>query len=396
MPAHLLHVFPNFTATGPELRTVAMIGILGDAFRHSILSLDGRVEAAGRLPRNAPVRLLESPPRAGSLSTARRLRRVIRRERPDLLLTYNWAAIDALLAAASLRFRPVVHHEEGFNEDEAERFKQRRVIARRLLLPRVHRLVVPSHRLERVATEIWRLDPRRIAFIPNGVPLATFDEAAAGRDEIRRALGIPAGAPVVGGVGGLRRVKNFHRLLEAAARVDPALGLHVLLVGEGAERAALEERAARPDLRGRVHLAGYQAAPAPFYRAMDLFALTSDSEQMPVCLLEAMAAGLPVVATDVGDVRPVLPPEQWDWIVPIVGSPGGEEWAVAALARLMAEALADPAYRARLGAANRARAASTYSFEATCAAYRDLYLGALAGAAAGGASGAGMERALQP
>jgi len=389
MPAHLLHVFPNFTATGPELRTVAMIGALGGAFRHSILSLDGRIDAAGRLPAGAPVRLLASPPRAGSLATARRLRRVIRGERPDLLLPYNWAAIDALLAAASLGFRPVVHHEEGFNEDEAERFKRRRVIARRLLLPRVHRLVVPSHRLERVATEVWRLDPGRIAFIPNGVPLASFAGAAAlgpGREEVRRRLGIPPGAPVVGGVGGLRRVKNFLRLLEAAARVDPALGLHVLLVGEGAERAALEERAARPDLAGRVHLAGYQAAPAPFYRAMDLFALTSDSEQMPVCLLEAMAAGLPVVATDVGDVRPMLPAEQWDELVPLAG---GESWAVAALARLIAEAIADPARRARLGAANRARAESTYAFEATCAAYRDLYAGAMA-------DGGGMERALQP
>jgi len=377
MPPHLLHVFSNFTATGPELRTVAVIAALGDAFRHSILSLDGRMEAAGRLPPGAPVHLLASPPRAGSLATARRLRGVIRRERPDLLLTYNWAAIDAVLAAASLGLRRVVHHEEGFNEDEAERFKRRRVIARRLLLPRVHRVVVPSHRLERVATEIWRLAPGRVALIPNGVPLAAFSpgEPAANPD-LRRELGIPAGAPVVGGVGGLRRVKNFLRLLDAAALVDPRLGLHVLLVGEGAERAALEERAARPDLAGRVHLAGYQAAPAPFYRAMDLFAITSDSEQMPVCLLEAMAAGLPVVATDVGDVRPMLPPEQGDWLVPV--TPGEPGRTVAELARRLAAAIGDPARRRRLSAANRARAESTYAFEATCAAYRDLYAGALA------------------
>jgi glycosyltransferase involved in cell wall biosynthesis len=389
MPPHLLHVFPNFTATGPELRTVAVIGALGGAFEHSILSLDGRLDAAGRLPDGVPVRLLASPPRAGSLATARRLRQVIRRERPDLLLTYNWAAIDAVLAAASLGFRRVVHHEEGFNEDEAARFKRRRVIARRLLLPRVHRVVVPSHRLQRIATELWRLDPERVALIPNGVPLAAFSGAGGGDPELRRELGIPVGAPVVGSVGSLRRVKNFLRLLDAAAAVEPRLGLHVLLVGEGAERAALEARAARPDLAGRVHLAGYQAAPAPFYRAMDLFALTSDSEQMPVCLLEAMAAGLPVVATDVGDVGPMLPPEQGGWLV--AASAAGAERTVAELARCLTEAIGDPARRRRLGLANRARVESTYAFEAACASYRDLYAGALAGAR----GKTGVERALQ-
>jgi glycosyltransferase involved in cell wall biosynthesis len=377
MPPHLLHVFSNFAATGPELRTVAMIAALGGAYEHSILSLDGRMEAARRLPDGAAVRLLESPPRAGSLATARRLRQVIRRERPDLLLTYNWAAIDAVLAAASLGLRRVVHHEEGFNEDEAARFKRRRVIARRLLLPRVHRVVVPSQGLRRIATDLWRLPPERVALIPNGVPLATFPspdgDAArdgAGSHTLRRELGIPAEAIVVGGVGSLRRVKNFLRLLEAAAAVDPRRGLHLLVVGEGAERGTLEARAARPDLAGRVHFAGYRADPAPFYRAMDLFALTSDSEQMPLCLLEAMAAGLAVVATDVGDVRAMLPPEQGDWLVPAGDEPGGG--TAGELAERLAEAAGDPARRRRLGLANRRRLEASYSFEATCAASREL------------------------
>ena len=143
----VLHVFSNFVPSGPEIRTVRLIGAFGGEFLHSIVSMDGRTEAAALLPAGVDVRLLPNPPKAGSLATARRLRRLLVAERPDLVLTYNWGAFDMLLAARAAGFRRVVHHEEGFNEDEAESYKLRRVLARRLVLPGVHRLVVPSQRL---------------------------------------------------------------------------------------------------------------------------------------------------------------------------------------------------------------------------------------------------------
>jgi glycosyltransferase involved in cell wall biosynthesis len=366
-PPHLLHVFSNFVPSGPELRTVALIAAFGAEFRHSIVSMDGRTSAAERLPPDAAVRLLDNPPKAGSLPTAARMRKILRRESPDLVLTYSWGAIDAILAAASLGYRRVVHHEEGFNADEAESFKKRRIYARRLVLPRARRVVVPSERLRRIATGLWRLHPDRVRLIPNGIHLEAYLPAD-GHPELRQELGIPATAPVVGSCGHLRPVKNYLRLLEAAAAVDPRHGLHVLLVGEGEERSVLEARAALPDLAGRVHLVGYQADPAPFYRAMDLFALTSDSEQMPVCLLEAMATCLPVVATDVGDVRTMLPPEQAGLLTPIAG-----EGTAARLGQLLEEALADGDLRRRLGQANRRRVAESYAFESMLSAYRGLY-----------------------
>ncbi|MBW8873561.1 MAG: glycosyltransferase [Acidobacteria bacterium] len=365
---HLLHIFSNFVPSGPEIRTVRLIGAFGSDFRHSIVSMDGRTEAAALLPAGVDVRLLPNPPKAGSLSTARRLRRLLLAERPDLVLTYNWGAFDMLLAARAAGFRRVVHHEEGFNEEEAESFKLRRVLARRLVLPGVHRLVVPSQRLQAVATGLWKLDPDRVRLIPNGIHLEAF-QGADGNPDLRRRLGIPGDVLVVGTVGGLRPVKNQLRLLDACAAAGP--GVHALLVGEGDERPALEARAERDDLRGRVHLAGHQADPAPFLQVLDVFALTSDSEQMPVCLLEAMASSLPVVATDVGDVRAVLPPEQ----APFLEPPGPD--AAAALARGIAGLAPDPGLRQRLGAANRRRAEERYTFDGMCAAYREVYLSAL-------------------
>lgn len=365
---HLLHVFSNFVPTGPELRTVGLIEAFGTRFRHSIVSMDGRTSAAERLPAGVDVRILPSPPRAGSLATARRLRRVLLEEQPDLVLTYNWGAFDMLLAARGAGFRRVIHHEEGFNEDEAESFKTRRVWARRLALPGIHRLVVPSQRLLSLATTLWKLPPEKVRLIPNGIPLDRFAPAD-GNPELRARLGIPADAVVAGTVGSLRKVKNQLRFLEAGAAAPE---VWLLLVGDGEERPALEARAAAPDLAGRVCFAGYQADPAPFYRAMDVFALTSDSEQMPLCLVEAMAACLPAVSTDVGDVRAMLPAEQEPWLTSLDGAgPAGE------LAARMAGLARDPGLRKRLGASNRRRAEERFGFEGMCAAYRQVYEAAL-------------------
>lgn len=368
---HLLHVIPTFVPAGIEMRTVNLIAGFGDEFRHSILSMDGRTDAMARLPADAPVRLLPTPEKAGSLRTAARLRQILRTEKPDLLLTYNWGAFDAILAARSLGFRRVLHHEDGFNAEEAHAFKKRRVLARRALLPWVPRLVIPSTRLRDIATQLWKVPADRIRLIRNGIRLDVFAPSAAGPD-LRRELGIPQEALVVGAVGHLRAEKNFVRLLDACAAMDSASSpdrpVHVLIVGDGEERSRLEERAARPDLQGRVHLAGYRSDPHRLYQAMDVFAITSDTEQMPVCLLEAMASGLPVVSTDVGDIRAVLPAEQEAWLAPLEGAS-----TVRALARRLAELAGDRETRRRLGALNRWRVEERFSFEAMLSTYREIY-----------------------
>lgn len=362
-PAHLLHLFSTFVPAGPEMRSVRLIHGLGADFCHSIVAIDGRTDARAELEPDAPARVLESPPRAGTAATVRALRALIRRERPDLVLTYNWGAFDGVFASLSLgRGGRHLHHEDGFNVDEAHGFKARREWTRRFTLPRVARVVVPSHLLEGVARERWGLRPERLRLIPNGIDLATFGERD-GNPELRRELGIDPAAFVVGFVGHLRPVKNPQRLLRAFATLEGDAAL--LVLGEGPEAAGLEAEASRLGLRDRLHLVGHRSPTAPWYRLMDAFALSSDSEQMPVALLEAMASSLPVVSTEVGDVARMLPEEQRPFVIP----KDEESELGSGLARLHAE----PELRARLGRVNRARVEERYTFEGMLAAYRELY-----------------------
>ena len=371
-PVRVLHVFPDFVAAGPELRAVALIEAFGPALEHAVESLGGRSDAAESLAPGSRVSVLPPSPRAGSLRTARRLRGLLARRRPDLLLTYNWAAIDMLFAARAAGFRPLVHHEDGFDRDEARRLKLRRVWARRLALPGARRVVVPSRSLERIARRRWRVPAPRLVRIPNGVRVERF-ERADGNAALRRELGIPPGACVMGAVGHLRLEKAVERLVAAVARIE---GLHLVVVGDGPERPRLEAAARAAGAAARCHFAGHREDPRPWYRALDVFALASDTEQLPVSLLEAMASALPVVATAVGDVPEALPAMQRDLLVE------PDEGAVAAIAARLRELMAQPERRRRLGDANRQRVAQEYSFAAMARAYEQVYRSALDPAAA--------------
>lgn len=366
-PARVLHVFATFAPAGPQVRTVELLGGLGDGWRHTIVAGDGRIDAADLIP---PGVHAEVRPGTRGLPPMRAL---LAAERPDLLCTYNWGAFDAVLAARLAGRRSHLHHEDGFNADEAARQKRRRVWARRLALGRAHRVVVPSRVLFAAARSEWRVPEERLALVVNGVRAERFRPDGPGRAEVRAELGIPPGALVVGSVGSLRPVKRFDRLLAACHRLgapEGSGGVHVLLVGEGPERRALEERArAGPPPGGAVHFAGHRADLGPVYRAMDVFCLSSDSEQLPVSLLEAMASGLPVASTDVGDVRVTVPEEGRDLVVPLGSGAGAAERLAGALGAL----LADARRRAELGALGRRRARAEYSYEAMVAAYRRLY-----------------------
>jgi glycosyltransferase involved in cell wall biosynthesis len=171
----------------------------------------------------------------------------------------------------------------------------------------------------------------------------------------------------------LRAEKNLGRLLRAfrLATADGSVRGRLVIVGDGPERPMLEALAQQPGLFGRVQFTGHRPDPTGVLAEFDIFALSSDTEQMPISLLEAMAASLPVAATDVGDVRVMLPAESQNNITALDD---------AALAAALRRLLLDPAARQREGAANRDRVVQTYAKTAMFAAYADLFDGNAAGA----------------
>jgi glycosyltransferase involved in cell wall biosynthesis len=366
-PVRILHCHSTFSLGGKEARAVRLMNAWGDAAEHTILSgMPGKLGARDAIDRSVRADFPgHAPPLAGR-PTPLRLRRLARYLRDfDLVLTYNWGAFDAVMArrlfAKGLKLPPLVHHEDGFNEDEAEGLNPKRNLYRRIGLPAAHRLVVPSGRLETIALEDWKQPPGRVERIPNGIPVARYSHAE--RPELP-GLARAEGEIVIGTVAGLRAVKNLPRLVRAFAAMAEKKA-RLVVVGEGPESERIAAEARRLGVAARLQMPGFLADPASWIGAFDIFALSSDSEQFPISMIEAMAAGLPVVATNVGDISSMLPPDNR----PLVVAREDEAAFAAALDTLAAR----PDLRRAMGRANREKAAAEYDEARMIARYGALY-----------------------
>ncbi|GGJ44301.1 glycosyltransferase [Neoroseomonas lacus] len=352
-PPLLLHVFATFATGGPQVRYATLVNRLGGAFRHAVVAMDGRQEARALLDPALGVHFPDvGVVKGDTIGNLRRFRAALRDIRPNLLVTSNWGSIEWAMARIGTGI-PHLHIEDGFGPEERTHQIRRRVFARRVLLRRAT-VVLPSRVLWRIARDTWRLPEQRLRLLPNGVDLGRFGRvghAAKARSAV-----------VVGTVAALRPEKNLARLIRAVGRMGSEVQL--VIVGDGTERPALERLAVTEGIAGRVSFAGHKKDPASCYAGFDIFALSSDTEQMPLSVLEAMAAGLPVVATDVGDIAEMLDPQNRRFVVPCDDDALADALSVLAL---------DAEARARLGAANRRRAETDFAESTMIAAWEGLF-----------------------
>ncbi|MDE2181846.1 MAG: glycosyltransferase [Alphaproteobacteria bacterium] len=353
----LLHVFPTFAVGGAQMRLAALANHFGDEFAHVVLAMDGRTDCRERFDPRVHLTF----PRIGlkprdTIGTIFRFRRLLSATRPDRLITYNWGSIECAMAN-ELRRTPHIHIEDGFGPEEADKQMRRRVLTRRFVLRR-STVVLPSKTLYRLACDVWKLNPVRLRHIPNGIDCARFGAADIA------AYDWSGGGPIIGTVAALRPEKNLMRLLDAFRWVRERMECRLLIAGDGPERSRLEARAVELGIGGDVRFAGAVGDTERIYAALTVFVLSSDTEQLPTTVIEAMAAGLPVAGTNVGDVAEMVAPPNQPYVTPLNAVPLGQA---------ILDLLKNPAAARSVGAANKDAARAAFGQDRMFAAYRTLF-----------------------
>ena len=364
-PLNILHLHSSFSLGGKEARAVALMNAFGDAAKHTIVSgLPDELGARDAIAKGIRYEIAQdAPPLTGKPSVRRYEAIAGYMRRFDLVLTYNWGAIDGVMARRVYPkgAPPLVHHEDGFNADEARGLKIERNIYRRIALSAADALAVPSHILEGIARQTWKQPAERVHRIPNGIDTRLY-----ARDPDPK--GIPGFVRqpkeiVVGALAGLRTVKNLPMLVRAMGGIPNRFRL--VIVGEGPERANIMQAAAAMGIADRLVMPGFLERPYNYIRHFDIVALSSLSEQAPISVLEGMAAGLPIASLRVGDV-PMMVSEPNR---PFIADAPNE----VRLRDVIQALIAHPELRAQAGAANQARVRAEFDQAQMVARYKALY-----------------------
>nr|WP_277991329.1 glycosyltransferase [Sphingomonas panni] len=360
-----MHLHSSFAYGGKEARAIRLMHAWGDRAVHTIVSgVPERTEARAAIADYIWYEIAQNPPPlTGKPSVARYEAIAKYMRRFDLVLTYNWGAIDGVMAKRVFAngTPPVVHHEDGFNEDEATRLNPVRNLYRRFALGAAEALVVPSQRLMQVARGPWKQPEHRLHLIGNGIPVERYAEPVAA-DAIPGLKRKP-GEIVIGTVAGLREVKDLPLLVRAVGGI--AVKVRLVIVGEGPERQAILDAAEAMGIDDRVVLPGFLPEPYRYMGLFDIFALSSRSEQQPISVMEAMATGLPVVAPPVGDIMAMVADENRPYM-------GIDRHEVHLRDRLQTLAV-DANARRWVGEANQAKARAEFDEAKMIAAYKALY-----------------------
>lgn len=365
-PVHILHLHSTFALGGKEARAVRLMNAFGGRARHTIVSaMPGQLDARAAIAPGIKYEIAQNPPPLTGRPSVARFEAIAKfMRRFDLVLTYNWGAIDGVMACRvfSKGMPPIVHHEDGFNADEARGLKPQRNIYRRFALGAAQALVVPSQTLERIALKAWHQPRDKVHRIANGIDIARY----AAKPDPKAIPGFKRkpGEIVIGTLAGLREVKDLPALVRAVGGMTARARL--VIVGEGPERAKIAATAELMGIADRVHLPGFLPEPYRYVGLFDVMALSSKSEQFPIAVVEGMAAGLPIVAPAVGDIPTMVAPENLPYLPP-------DNDEVRLRDTLQSMAMAKPEGRAWLGQQNRARAMAEYDEKTMIARYATLY-----------------------
>ena len=364
-----MHVLDRLDLGGTEKAVMKLVrGLETGTFEHYICALRGAAASPGEWASGVTV-LHAGREGAAFQFNVPRLVRVMRTIRPAIVHSRNWGGIEAIVAARLARVPIVIHSEHGYELEMAAGLPLRQRLLRHVVYRAASAVAVVTSDLRHYhAAQAW-WKPDAIKILYNGVDGEEFRPQPQVREAVRRRHGIPADAVVLGSVGRMTPLKDFSTLLKAAEILaQEAPNLHVLLVGSGPALSGLQSYVANSyRLAGRVVFAGKVDGVADLLNAMDIFVLPTLMEGMSNTLLEALAVGLPAVATRVGGNPEIIAEGSCGYLF----APQDVSELVSQLRTL----LRDPRLRADFGRAARDRVLQHFSLEQMLQRYRDLYLG---------------------
>jgi glycosyltransferase involved in cell wall biosynthesis len=373
VPVRVAYVVHGLQTGGIERSVTRLVNALDrEHFEPLVVCLDQSGPAADWIESD-DVPIVELKKRSGNdLHLSRRLAGVFSDYGVDVAHSHNWGTLlETVLARRRAGTTVHVHAERGtvLGELNSKGLRTKlRGLAARWALRRTDAVVTNAHSVsERIASRCG-YPAQSVRIIPNGVEQPFMGDAASARREVRRELGISDSAFVYGSLGRLATVKGFDIAVQslahlvAAACHDP----HLVLIGDGPDRDRLLAEAARLGVSQRVHLVGHREDIGRWLCGLDVYINSSLSEGMSQSIVEAMASGLPVVATDVGDNRRVVCGDaECGKIVP----PRDAQQ----LADTLGQLANSPDVRRALGAASRQCHAAQYSIAKMVQRYTDLY-----------------------
>lgn len=305
-----------------------------------------------------------------------RIARHARRHRAAVVHAHQYTAFFYAALAKPMSGAGLVFTEHG--RLHPDRPSWRRRAFNRVFAGQADSVTAVSEGVREALRAVEGFDPKRVEIVPNGIDLDRFSTVS--RGEARQALGLPAHAPVIGTVGRLDPIKNYPLLLEAFRRLVAGVPeARLLVVGEGPDRAGLEERVGRLGLTGAVRFLGQRLDVERILPALDLFVLCSYSEGLPMTLIEAAAAAVPIVSTAVGGIPEMVRHRREAILLPGPPPPLADAEALAAaaypglLASALRQVLEEPQVARALVQAARRRARERFSLDAVCDRYLSLY-----------------------
>jgi sugar transferase (PEP-CTERM/EpsH1 system associated) len=365
-PLRVLHVISYMGRGGAEMGILKLIAGLGEEFEHRICTTRGFDADFVRSSFSEKKMYVAGNSDLKLQFPLFRLARIMRQYRPHIVHSRNWGAMEAVAAAKLAGVPVVVHSEHGYEVDMFAGLPMRRRLFRRAAYAKADAIFAVTRELRDFHSRQAWIRPERMGVIYNGVDTQRFAPCSESRIAMRKELGLPEKSFVVGAVGRLVPIKDHRTLLRAAALVSAAgVDVRVLLVGSGPEREGLQSQATGP-LEGRVCFAGDSSRVPDMLNAMDVFVLPSLNEGMSNTLLEAMACGLPVLATNVGGNPEIIEND----VNGCLFTPGDAEWLADKL-KLLAR---DPNLIHQLGTAARNRAIESFSLSRMLETYRSFYL----------------------